>query len=174
MDKSDEELMTNYARNDDFSSFEFIYHRYSGKVLGYLMSRIKDRDLSEEIHQSVFLKLHLVRSQYQAGLPFGPWFFTIVRTMMIDHLRKWKVQGRQRTWLNPEELEQIPDPQSEKKPEPDLEGLKKILTPTERKDIELRYEKEWSFEQIARHLELSEAGVRKRISRALKKMRRAK
>jgi RNA polymerase sigma factor (sigma-70 family) len=56
----------------------------------------------------------------------------------------------------------------------DLDSLKKQLNKSERQEIEMRYEKDFSFEQIARELGFTEAGVRKRISRALQKMRKSK
>lgn len=169
---TDEELMTEYAIHDDFSSFEMIYQRYSGKVFGYLMKRIHHREWSEEIHQGVFLKLHLVKNQYQSHYPFAPWFFTIVRTVMVDHLRKIKSQDSKLQYLEPEKMDQIPEPEVTSLP--DLEPLKQTLSPEERKAIELRYEKEWSFEEMAKNLELNEASVRKRISRALQKMRKSR
>ena len=80
MEKSDEELMNEYAANDDSRSFELLYHRYAGMVFGYLMNRVRDQAQCEEIHQNVFLKLHQVREQYRNDLPFAPWLFTIVRS----------------------------------------------------------------------------------------------
>jgi len=176
MDKTDEQLMKDYARNDNLQSFEILYHRYAGKVFGYLMKRLKDRNQSEEIHQNVFLKLHQARNQYQDHHNFAPWFFTIVRSTMLDSLRRSKVHSGRLQDLDAGEYENIADPKHEDSPEndkPDLESLKKKLNKEERKEIELRYEKDWSFEKIAQELGLTEVSVRKRISRAIRKLRKS-
>lgn len=176
MYKSDEELMTDYATNDNASSFELLYHRYSGKVLGYVMSRVKDRIQSEEIHQNVFLKLHQFRSQYRTNTPFAPWFFTIVRSVMLDLIRKNSRERIKIQEIEPSEFENIASEQNSSSTihSPDLDELKKELSQKELHEIEMRYEKDFSFEKIAQELGLSETSVRKRISRSLQKMRKRK
>jgi len=179
MEKSDEELMNEYAANDDSRSFELLYHRYAGKVFGYLMNRIRDQAQCEEIHQNVFLKLHQVREQYRNDLPFAPWLFTIVRSVMIDSIRKSKTHSSKFQEIEKEELENIAEhipsgADQQPSSQPDLKEMKKKLSRQERTEIELRYEKDWTFEKIARELGLTEAGVRKRISRAIQKMRKSR
>jgi RNA polymerase sigma-70 factor (ECF subfamily) len=175
MIKSDEELMKDYASNDNASSFELLYHRYSGKVLGYVMNRIKDRTQSEEVHQNAFLKLHQYRSHYRPEYPFAPWFFTIVRSVMLDLIRKNTRERIRNQEVTPQEFENISDDRVnaiDDSNRPDLEKFKKTLSKDERREIEMRYEDDFSFEKMAQELGLSESSIRKRISRSLKKMRK--
>lgn len=179
MDQSDEELMMDYVKNDSPLSFELLYHRYAGKVFGYVMNQVRDRQQCEEIHQNIFLKFHQSRAQYRPEHPFAPWFFTIVRSVMLDSIRNRNRNQRRIYDMEQTEWENIPDPatatsSSNLNEAPDLDSLKKRLNKIEKREIEMRYEKGFSFEQIARELGVTEVGVRKRISRALQKMRRSK
>jgi DNA-directed RNA polymerase specialized sigma24 family protein len=58
---NDEDLMQAYA-DGDMEAFTLLYQRHRGKVLGYLVSRLKDRDEAEEVFQVAFAKLHLGRT----------------------------------------------------------------------------------------------------------------
>lgn len=177
MDQSDEELMMDYVKNDNPLSFELLYHRYAGKVFGYVMNQVRDRQQCEEIHQSVFLKLHQSRTQYRPEYPFAPWFFTLVRSVMLDSIRQKTRDQRHIRDMEQTEWENLPDPGSNapiSTETPDLDKIKNKLNKNEKREIEMRFEKDFSFEQIARELGLTEAGVRKRISRTLQKMRRSK
>ncbi len=177
MEQSDEQLMMDYVKNDNPLSFELLYHRYAGKVFGYVMNQVRDRQQCEEIHQNIFLKFHQSRAQYRPEYPFAPWFFTLVRSVMLDSIRgKNREQHRIRD-MEQSDWENLPDPTTTTptlNEAVDLDSLKKQLTKNERNEIEMRYEKDFSFEQIARELGVTEAGVRKRISRALQKMRKSK
>ena len=166
-----------YVKNDNPLSFELLYHRYAGKVFGYVMKQVRDRQQCEEIHQNIFMKFHQSRAQYRPEYPFAPWFFTLVRSVMLDSIRGKKREQHRIRDMEQSDWENLPDPGTIAPSSPetaDVESLKRKLNKTEKREIELRFEKDFSFEQIARELGVTEIGVRKRISRALQKMRKSK
>ncbi|MBW6510104.1 MAG: hypothetical protein K0A94_11250 [Desulfuromonadales bacterium] len=57
MNPSDEQLMTAYA-DGDTQAFQVLYERHKGRLLGYLYSKLRDRDEAEEVFQITFAKLH--------------------------------------------------------------------------------------------------------------------
>ncbi|MFN7685871.1 MAG: RNA polymerase sigma factor [Oligoflexia bacterium] len=173
---NDESLMKLY-QSGDAHAFNTLYARHSGQVLGYLVTRIGDRARAEEILQAVFLKLHRARHQYHPSQPFGPWFFSLIRTQLIDALRReFKNPARPGHEAPEAVLETLSEPQAENPPgtgqDPVLaQPLLDRLEPPHREVLELRYLREFSFEAIAARLGISSASARQRVSRAVKKLR---
>jgi RNA polymerase sigma factor (sigma-70 family) len=167
---SDEELMELY-RKGHTEAFNTLYVRHSAKVYGYLQGRLKDRFLVDEVFQNVFLKLHKSREKYDSAFPFLPWLFTISRTALLDHYRQI---SRRRN----EELVDFPaepaEPVDQPKNQKDLnEQVPAVLDLPERQRqaIELRYGKNLTFEELAKHLDVSPSNARQIVSRAIRKMK---
>lgn len=159
--------MVRYQQGDELA-FGELYQRHSSKVYGYLMPRIRERPIVDDIFQAVFLKLHQSRRQYNRSFPFLPWLFTICRTVMIDAIRKKESMVEE---LIPERVEQAQakDPQATTTTSlPDLSALSEA----QKQAITLRFAHDYSFEDISRRLETSPANVRQLVSRAIKRLRK--
>src|SRR3990167_6412318 len=85
----DEELMKAYQLGDE-GAFEVLYTRHSPNVFGFLKKRVIKQDIAEDLFQAVFLKLHKSRSTYNSTLPFLPWLFALVQSVMVDGIRSKK------------------------------------------------------------------------------------
>lgn len=164
---SDEELMTAYQSGES-EAFMLLYERYSGKVYGFLSSRLNDRAHKDDVFQATFLKLHQSREKYDPALPFAPWLFTICRSVMIDSLRqRGRVQSneildelaveRAVALIEPEPSESL-----------DLNGLPLV----QKQALELRYLTGLSFEEIASRLETTSDNSRQLVSRAVRKLKK--
>jgi RNA polymerase sigma-70 factor (ECF subfamily) len=160
---SDEELMRSYQQGD-FSAFETLYGRYSGKVFGFLRKRLGSGAFVDDIHQAIFLKLHEARSQYKKEFKFAPWLFVITRTTMIDHIRKQKRLAVE-TGTVDFDFQNLFHPTLEVAV--DLSGLSE----SQRKVLELRFDEGKEFDAIAQELNTSSANIRQQVSRAIKKLR---
>lgn len=169
--KTDEELMLLYQKGDAVA-FEELYYRYSGRVLGYLRTRIPSDDASEVLQQ-IFLKVHQNRLRFDPTLPFLPWLFTIAHHLVVDLTRKQKPLPE-----TPEKIESLVN-QSLELPVTDYEESKNwneilaVLPPEQRKLIELRFQEGLSFEEISRKLGVNEVTLRKRMSRVMANARKA-
>jgi RNA polymerase sigma-70 factor (ECF subfamily) len=86
-ERSEEELMAAYAA-DDRRAFETLFTRLSGRVHGFFLRSFSDAAVADDLLQATFLKLHRARAQYQRGLPFRPWLFTIAARVRLDELRR--------------------------------------------------------------------------------------
>lgn len=84
--KSDESLMLAYC-DGETDCFELLYRRYKTRVYAYITKRAPNAAV-EDLFQQVFLKLHEKKHLYDASYPFAPWFFTLCRHTIVDHLRK--------------------------------------------------------------------------------------
>ena len=86
---SDQELVKNYL-NGDNTSFETLLMRHKSRVFAFIMSKIRNKDLSEDIFQDTFIKVinSLQRGKYNEEGKFLPWMMRIAHNMVIDHFRK--------------------------------------------------------------------------------------
>lgn len=162
MQKTDEELMILYQRGEK-EAFNELFSRYEGKLFGYLRKRLSYEEASD-VFQNVFRKVHEYRHRYDEGFPFAPWFFTIARNMLIDYYRKNKkienIEFDEKYMESKQEEETFES-------EIDLEKL----SPANREIISMRYFEGKEFLEMAQELNLSEVNVRKRVSRAIKKLK---
>lgn len=163
---SDEELMIAYQLGDAHA-FTVLYERHSGRALRYLVSKTRNRALAEDVFQASFLKLHRMRSRYSADYPFLPWLFTICRSELVDALRKRARTPENYTEHLPEFISGSPEGNF------DTVEAMKSLPENQKQALELRFEKDFSFEEIAERLETSPGNARKLVSRAIQFLRGA-
>ena len=83
---SDEELMVRYQGGDE-AAFEEIYGRYGKKIYGFIMRRLTNPDISAELFQETFLRLHRGRNLYRPEMPFKPWLYTIANNLIRDRFK---------------------------------------------------------------------------------------
>jgi RNA polymerase sigma-70 factor (ECF subfamily) len=86
---SDKDLIKNYLEGDN-SSFEILLNRHKSRVYAFIMSKIKNRDISEDIFQDTFIKVinSLKKGKYNEEGKFLPWIMRISHNLVIDHFRK--------------------------------------------------------------------------------------
>lgn len=159
---SDEELMKLYQQ-DDVLAFEELYRRYKKRIYTYVNSKVFDKNLVDEVFQSIFLKLHKSRHLYRDEFLFAQWIYTVSKNIIIDSLRKNKnIQSDDKAFTN---MGESVDSQMD---QIDLN----ILTDKEKTAIHLRYDGEKEFEEIAKILQTNQTNVRKIISRAISKLKK--
>jgi RNA polymerase sigma-70 factor (ECF subfamily) len=56
-------------------------------VYGFLVRRLGDPALAEDLYQEAFLRLHRARGSYDSTRPFRAWLFSIVHNLLNDALR---------------------------------------------------------------------------------------
>ncbi len=162
--------MTLYQKGE-YQAFEVLFERHSGRVHGYLRSRMADVAEVDDLVQQTFLRLHQSRSRYDASLPFLPWLFTIVRNIQVDFLRKKKP--------TPVEIEnlQIADESSAAQGSDQADEAKLLnhtlegLTPAQRELITLRFQEGLSFEEISKRIGSTSSTARKQVSRLVSRLR---
>ncbi|MEX1003465.1 MAG: sigma-70 family RNA polymerase sigma factor [Crocinitomicaceae bacterium] len=88
---SDKELIRSYLSGDE-KSFEILLSRNKSRVFGYIMSKVRDQDLANDIFQDVFIKVirTLKNGSYNEEGKFLPWVLTISHNLIVDHFRKGK------------------------------------------------------------------------------------
>lgn len=155
---------------DDMEAFELLYNRHKGRVLGFLLGRLRDRSEAEDVFQAVFTKLHRKRQQYRPEIPFLPWLFTLARNTLIDHVRKREAEGKHVT-VSAEAVESYAAPVSDSSPINTAVAELSRLNQSQRQALELRFNQGLSFAEIAEQMHTSADNSRQMISRAIRKLR---
>ena len=86
---SDQELVKKYLIGDN-KSFEILLMRHKSRVFAFIMSKIKNRDITEDIFQDTFIKVinSLQKGKYNEEGKFLPWMMRIAHNLVIDYFRK--------------------------------------------------------------------------------------
>ncbi|OMH39255.1 sigma-70 family RNA polymerase sigma factor [Motiliproteus sp. MSK22-1] len=82
---TDESLMLEYA-GGSYEAFETLYARHKGPVLRFY--RRQTGTAAEELMQEAFIRLIKVHEKYTQTASFRTYFWTIVRTTLVDYYRK--------------------------------------------------------------------------------------
>ncbi|MCP4552063.1 MAG: sigma-70 family RNA polymerase sigma factor [Bacteroidetes bacterium] len=168
---TDEELMIAY-REGDLSAFQILYKRHKGRLMGYLITKLKDLDEAEDVFQSVFVKLHGSRFSYKENIPFLPWIFTIARNTMVDHIRK---KGTYKKHISVD-TEYISSRAAKNTSESLSIGTTiselSSLSDLQRQALELRFNDGLSFEDIGKQMKITHSNARQIASRAIRALRK--
>jgi RNA polymerase sigma factor (sigma-70 family) len=168
--RSDEELLS--AR--DGASFELFYRRHAERMLGYFMRRTRDAELAADLTAETFAAALGSRRGYrpEAGAP-AAWLFGIATRKLVDAQRRGYAEmrarrrlGMERIALTDEDIARI-----EALADDEVGTLVAELAPDQRLAIEAYVVDQRPYPEIARDLSVSEAVVRKRVSRGLAALR---
>jgi len=90
MERSDEELLAAYLRDDE-AAFSELVERHLGPVYSFVVRFVGDQHDAEDIVQETFLKAWKSAKSYrEEASKFKTWILRIARNTAIDHLRKKK------------------------------------------------------------------------------------
>lgn len=86
---SDQQLVGAFLSGDSLS-IERLIVRHKDKVFRFIISKVKDVDLANDIFQDVFIKVinKLREGRYNEEGKFISWVMRISHNMVIDHFRK--------------------------------------------------------------------------------------
>lgn len=147
-----------------------LYTQYRSKVLGYIRSRIYNREDAEDLCEEVFEKAFRAADSYDASKSApGTWLYAITRNAVYDYCRRVRPVGEL-----PEDLSDDALPEDNILNEDLLNSLAAALEqlPDELTDIiVLRYYDRLPLTQIAERLGMSYGIVKLRHQKALTLLR---
>ena len=77
-------------RNNDYFSFNQVFHKYYGRLCAYSFRYTSNREASEDIVQELFLKLWDNRKKLIVREKLGAYLFKSVRNLSLNYLRSEK------------------------------------------------------------------------------------
>ena len=89
MTRSDEAQLIRRAKQGDETAFADIFTRHHDAVYTFLLYRVNDVQVAEDLTGEVFLRLvaKIDRFTYR-GRPILAWLYTIARNLLVDYQRK--------------------------------------------------------------------------------------
>jgi RNA polymerase sigma-70 factor, ECF subfamily len=82
----------------DQRAFGQLYDRYNEMVFRYVLFRVGDRQLAEDLTAETFLRaLRRIQSVSYQGRDIGAWFVTIARNLVLDHVKSSRYRLEQTT-----------------------------------------------------------------------------
>ena len=160
--------------NGDQAAYQVLYHATSAKLYGVIVRIVKRADISEDVLQEVFIRVWLKAGTYDRGqgTPIT-WLAMIARNCALDVARQ-----RQTSALEDHpELMDLPD---DNDPAGDcerndasrrLQACLRRLRPERREALLLAFYNGATREEIARHLGLSAATVKRWLRQSLDQLR---
>ena len=144
---------------------------YKDKVYGYLISKVYDHDLAEDLLQEVFAKLWVQRSRLDKVENIEAWIIRIARN---HHLDWHKSQKARILALTKERETDIPGPEARLNHKDLVSRLQKVLEQLPKLQAEifrLRELQGFSHQEIQAMLQLNETQVKVYLHRARKQVR---
>ena len=175
----DRELLTR-ARGGDAEAFGVFYRQRRGAVLALLRPRVGTADVAADLMCETFVRALVAVHDRERELPAVPlaWLLTIARNELIDSLRRGRVadETRRRLAMQPlgltdRDLQAVESASADQQA---LAELAAVLPADQLEALLARVIDERSYGEIAADLKCSESVVRKRVSRAVARLRSAR
>jgi RNA polymerase sigma-70 factor (ECF subfamily) len=176
-DKAKEDLLlVEAAKKGDEKAFANLMNRYRDSIYYALLKMVNNPSDAEDLTIEAFGKAFRNLDSYTPKFAFSTWLFKIATNNCVDFIRKKQVSPTPLDHLQ-DSLDNVtvniqsdmPDPEESLINNQKITALKDIvsqLKPRYKKLIELRYYKEYSYEEISSELNLPIGTVKAQLSRA--------
>jgi RNA polymerase sigma-70 factor (ECF subfamily) len=185
----DEELkLVERARQGDQEAFGSLVEPWRKLLFGYIYRMVTQRQDAEDLLQDVFVRVLENIREYRGEARFKSWLFGIATHVCLDHLRKrkrWRVEaqriGEQETTEHPEQLVGLRELMSSSGFTYEIREhiafcfscIARSLEPEEQAAVMLKEVLEFTAQEAAAILQVSEPIFRHRLSDARAKMTEA-
>ncbi len=160
-------------KDGDREIFSKAYENYRGHILSYLMGKLGNSDVAEELMQEVFLKAFRFCSSFDPQFAFSTWIKTIARNTLSDWFRKNSYGFSLEEGVTALSLENFPSlnpsPESNIIEAGDYRVLMSLLdslTDLQKRVLYLRMVNRLAYQEIAVQLSLSLSAVKSILFRA--------
>src|SRR3954464_7757861 len=176
-------LLGRYVSTGCQASFQEIVTRHSGWVFSLSLRAVRDRHLAEDVTQAVFIILAKKACGIREGTPLSGWLFKAARFAVSDALkRRTRMRNRENrfaeffraangddgaTALGDPNASEVSDELSHT-----LDEALACLSDGDRHAVLLRFYEGKSLAEVGQVLDISEEAAKKRVSRAVDKLRK--
>ncbi len=167
------------ALDGDQKAYAQLMDRYRDSIYFMLLKMVNDRDDADDLTIEAFGKAFNKLHQYTPNYAFSTWLFKIASNNCIDFIRKKKkkqllsldkpIEGNDGGEMTMDVPSGTLDPEEAYIKEQKkilMHGVVEKLKPRYRTLVELRYFKEFSYEEIAQELDLPLGTVKAQLFRA--------
>jgi RNA polymerase sigma-70 factor (ECF subfamily) len=167
---NERELFARMA-NGDQQAFTKIFYHYTQRIYGFILSKTKSEELTEEIVQEVFIKVWEKRVEINDVLSPQAYIMNMALNKMYDFLRKMASEEKlkQQVWTSIQSYSNITEETLDLHESQELlnEAIEQ-LPPQQKKIFILSRQQGLSHQQIAEELKLSPKTVNNHLTEALR------
>ncbi len=167
----DEHDLIRRAQQRDAEAFSELYRRHVDLIFRYVLLRVSDEDVAEDLTSEVFVRaLESLVTYEDRGAPLAAWLYRIANARVIDH---WRRTQRREVSLDADDLKEPVDP-----PAGDVVAYKtlaeslRLLTGEQQEVIILKFVEGYSIAEIAQITGRTEGAVKALQHRALASLAR--
>lgn len=171
---TDNELMLK-VKNGDIDKMSLLYERYNRQLYRFLFNMTRQKELSEDMVQNVFLRILKYPESFIGFGEFKMWIYHIARNALYDHFRKVKSTPPHSDIKDYEDkLEGHYSADEHIQKEQELGILKSAMDKLSDENRELiilcRFQ-ELKYSEIATILNTTEGAIKVRVHRALNQLK---
>jgi RNA polymerase sigma factor (sigma-70 family) len=170
-DMNDTQLLANFVQHGSEPAFRTLVERHLPLVLGTARRITGESGLAEEVAQTVFILLARKAPRLGPGTILSGWLYRTTRFVAARAIVAEQRRRRREQKAVSMQLQNDPDPHWQKVA-PQLDHALGRLSETDRNAVLLRYVQECPVRDVGAALGLGEEAAKKRIARALEKLRR--
>ncbi len=157
------------AREGDLAAFESLLRFFEGRVFGYVLRIVGNREDAEDITQDIFIKVYKKFGSYDEEQSFKTWLFAIATHAAYDFLRKKRVKPELLIISDPDrsfETADTTDTYIQIETGHDIRAALATLRPAYQSVLTLFYMEGLSVEEVARALGAPIGTVKTHLARA--------
>lgn len=177
----DRETSKRHKHGLDRASFEVLHQRYFDDLRQFILRRVRDERLAEDLAQEAFLRAYRARRSFDCHRPAWPWLAQIAHNLLINTLRDERRRNAQE-WTDEAALSEFADDRTGGDPAlsflnaqrgETIEACLSILTVRQRRILELRCLHGQSYAEIEMAEGLSTDALKSLLKRARRAFRTA-
>ena len=184
-DSREVKALIHAAQRGDEQAFEKLLLMLQTSVYRLAFSMLGSHEDAEDAAQETFVKLWRTLPDYRGECPILPYALRMTRNVALDMLRRLRPMRKRSASMTVEDEQgesvtlDVPDTDENSDPSKAFARRERIeavrravdeLSPEHREILVLKDMQGYSYEQIARVLELNEGTVKSRLSRARRKL----
>src|SRR3954465_3757644 len=169
----DAQLLQSYVETGSSEAFTALTSKHVNFVYGAALRLVRDRHVAEEVTQAVFIVLARKAATLRHEAVLSSWLLSPPRYAALGQMKiNPRRKRHERRAAEMAKTEWVEDAErSWPQYEGELDGALASLRETDRKAVLLRFYEHKSFDEIASILGTAEEAARKRVSRAVEKLR---
>jgi RNA polymerase sigma-70 factor (ECF subfamily) len=169
---ANDKTLLNDVKNSDKSAFKKLFHQYHSTLFRFIVYRVHDEDLAEDIVQETFLRVWNNRLKLDPNKSFFSLIAKIGTNLCYDHFRHQEVRVRHKDTIPKPEQSDYDDPQKSQELNELKDEINRIVNeqlPEKCREIFVLSRIEGlANQEIAAILDLSRRTVENQLYRALK------
>ena len=153
----------------DLEAFESLFREYQGDVYGWILRIVRDPAAAEDLTLETFWRIWKARARFDPSRSFAPWARRIASNLALGYLRRRPIDA---PLLFEPAAPPAPDPAVRRETSEKVARAFRELPPKLQVAATLALIEEQKYEYIAAGLGISVGGVKSRVFRAVRVLRR--